>query len=284
MASTKDKKKKRRRRRVRPPPAVAVKATDVPKAIPTAILLEQQAFGRLIKNARTAGLEINQSVYDRYQENIHVRSVLARHNRPDLGERLGYQARQMVRNLVVPRGHAPARERSQRIAAEPDPRSPVSPARPGEIEAGPVVTLDDRLREGAKTAIDVSSPPVEGRKQEPMPLSTPVTTSSSRPNLLQRAFSRMTSPRRRDKSADESGYVNFSDLKVTPTFTEAQLERIDEIKNMTPRKELQFSALTRETKQLDQRAIKQTPPDAARVTRAAMRRQESSSVTPPTEE
>ena len=119
MASTKDKKKKRRRRRVRAPPQQNVRASNLARATPTNILLEQQALGRLIKNVSTAGLEYSQPVYDEYVRNINQRSIAQRYNRPDVNETLGVRARQLVRDLVRPHGHAPPRERSQRVGTEP---------------------------------------------------------------------------------------------------------------------------------------------------------------------
>lgn len=119
MASTKDKKKKRRRRRVRAPPQQNVRASNLTRATPTNILLEQQALGRLIKNVSTAGLEYSQPVYDEYVRNINQRSIAQRYNRPDVNETLGVRARQLVRDLVRPHGHAPPRERSQRVGTEP---------------------------------------------------------------------------------------------------------------------------------------------------------------------
>lgn len=273
MGSTKDKKKKRRRR-VRAPPPLSVKATNIPKAIPTSILLEQQNFGRLIKNAKTAGLEINQPVYDKYQENIHVRSVLARHNRPDLGERLGYQARQMVRNLVLPRGHAPAREGSQRVdvpaspAPDPAPRTPASPATPSVIKEEKTVTLAERLAKGAETAIDLRSPmpPVEGREIEAMPLSKTITTPVIK---KERSFLGDI-----QDIIDEIGQVTGSSTETaipidqTPQKQEFKLQPFD-------REAAKAKRLAREREQLDPESIMKTPPARPRVTRSAM--QESSS-------
>jgi hypothetical protein len=248
MGSTKDKKKKRRRR-VRAPPPLSVKATNVPKAIPTAILLEQQNFGRLIKNARTAGLEINQPVYDRYQENIHMRSVLARHNRPDLGERLGFQARQMVRNLVLPRGHAPARENSQRVdvpatpAPAPAQRTPASPATPGEIKEEKTVTFAERLAEGAETAEDLTTPspavPVEGRKIEPIPLpknSTP--EAKAPPTRLGRELSQL----------DPNAIIDTPPTRKRVTRSAYQ-ETVPTSLRLTPSQERSFKTPSRESVQ-----------------------------------
>lgn len=277
MGSTKDKKKKRRRR-VRAPPPLSVKATNIPKAIPTSILLEQQALGRLIKNAKTAGLEINQPVYDKYQENINIRSILARHNRPDLGERLGYQARQMARNLTIPRGHGGARERSQRVdvpatpAPAPAPRTPASPAQPGEIEEGKTVTWEERMAEGAKTAIDLRSPmpPVEGREIEPMPLATSITTPIIKKepgNPLANIQGMIGQMRKRAGGSTETA------IPIDQTPQKFQLQPFD-------RKAAREKRLAREAGQLNQESIMQTPPTRARVTRSAMR--ESSSVEPKT--
>ena len=273
MASTKDKKKKRRQRRARPPPAVAVKATNVPKAIPTAILLEQQAFGRLIKNARTAGLEINQPVYDRYQENIHLRSVLGRHNRPDLGERLGYQARQMVRNLVVPRGHAPARERSQRIGAEtiraetipatpapaPAPRPTASPAREGEIEEGPTVTWAERMAEGAKGAIDLSDSPEPEKEYI----------------KLERKNRDIVSQIDDTIKELKSNAPTRIDLTVPVEGREIEPEPLPKT---TPEPEKQPGRLRREMSHLDPKNIIDTPPTRKRTTRSARADASSSSI------
>jgi len=147
MASTKDKKKKRRRRRVRAPPQENVRASNLARATPTNILLEQQALGRLIKNVSTAGLDYSQPVYDEYVRNIHQRSIAQRYNRPDVNEILGVRARQLVRNLVRPHGHAPARERSQRVGREQSDLSELSEGEGPVRDRNVFERVDDQFRE-----------------------------------------------------------------------------------------------------------------------------------------
>mgnify|MGYP000582976911 CR=1 FL=1 len=161
MASTKDKKKKRRRRRrVRAPPQENVRASNLARATPTNILLEQQALGRLIKNVSTAGLDYSQPVYDEYVRNIHQRSIAQRYNRPDVNEILGVRARQLVRNLVRPHGHAPARERSQRVGREQSDLSELSEGEGPVRDRNVFERVDDQFREarerGEIESIDAS--------------------------------------------------------------------------------------------------------------------------------
>ena len=242
----------------------AVKVSGVPRAVPTSLLLERQGVSRLIKNARTAGLEINQGAYDAYNEAFERRAAAARYGIPSAAHTAGVRSRQALRNLVGPSvGPRARRERSQRTAADPTVMADAAEAR--RTEPLPTVpTTDTQTRTIADTPI---------KKEKSVVLSPPSTMS--RPNVLARAFSR-TNRRGRgrvaptpggiaairaeleeekgdqpymgsssdtspsgvpDASPDQSGFVRFSDLEMTPMpqgppLNPSQLRRISEISNM----------------------------------------------------
>jgi|DEB0MinimDraft_6_1074348.scaffolds.fasta_scaffold12325_2 hypothetical protein len=112
----------------------AVKVAGVQRAVPTQLLLERQSVDRLIKNAKTAGLEVNQGAYDNYMEDYNRRATAARYGIPSVSQMAGVRARRALSSMIQPRGHAPARERSQTLNADPEVMAAAAEARVGPRE------------------------------------------------------------------------------------------------------------------------------------------------------
>ena len=112
----------------------AVKVAGVQRAVPTQLLLERNSVDRLIKNASTAGLEVNQAAYDNYMEDYNRRATAARYGIPSVSQMAGVRAKRALSSMVRPRGHAPARERSQTLNADPEVMAAAAEARVGPQE------------------------------------------------------------------------------------------------------------------------------------------------------
>jgi len=149
----------------------AVKVSGVPRAVPTSLLLERQGVGRLIKNARTAGLEINQGAYDAYNEAFERRAAAARYGIPSAAHTAGVRSRQALRNMVRPRV---PRERSVQIRADPDIMASAAEARnsstplprvePGEFQATPAADVVIK-KEKSTPFFERISLPLRGRRR-----------------------------------------------------------------------------------------------------------------------
>lgn len=170
MVTTKQEKRKRKKtksRRRRPPPPVGLAGRAPKRADPTSLVLERQQVGTLIKNARTAGVAINQTAYDAYYDTVAMRSLANQMQRPDVYAMQGLEARRHLRNMVLPRGHGGAREVSTPLV--PGPTTDTTPLADnladqfsdasGDIKLEKEVTNQQRLDEGAKNAEDISNSP-----------------------------------------------------------------------------------------------------------------------------
>lgn len=170
MVTTKQEKRKRKKtksRRPRPPPPVGLAGRAPKRADPTSLVLERQQVGTLIKNARTAGVAINQTAYDAYYDTVAMRSLANQMQRPDVYAMQGLEARRHLRNMVLPSGHGGAREVSTPLV--PGPTTDTTPLAAdvadqhsdasSSVEFEHERLLDQRLREGAMDAVDVTASP-----------------------------------------------------------------------------------------------------------------------------
>ncbi len=175
MVTTKQEKRKRKKtksRRLRPPPPVGLAGRAPKRADPTSLVLERQQVGTLIKNARTAGVAINQTAYDAYYDTVAMRSLANQLQRPDVYAMQGLEARRHLRNMVLPRGHGGAREVSTPLV--PGPTTDTTPLADnladqhsdasGEIKEEKIVTHQQQLEQKAKNAIDLTTPQKTPRK------------------------------------------------------------------------------------------------------------------------